>query len=95
MTTRETLIDMRRTIGSNARSFAVVGLLFAGTECVVESYRGRCDLRNAIYSGLITGGVLGLRVGPMAAVYGGCGFAAFSVVIDYFMHESSLFNPAK
>ena len=81
-------------IGSNERvNFAVIGLMFAGTECLVESYRGKSDMKNAVYSGFITGGVLGMRAGPMAAVWGGCGFAAFSVAIDYFMHESSMFNP--
>lgn len=93
MTARETLIDMKNTIMSSAKSFAVIGLMFAGTECIVESYRGKSDMKNAVYSGFITGGLLGFRAGPMAAVYGGCGFAAFSVVIDYFMHTSSLFNP--
>ena len=67
---------------------------FAGTECIIESYRGKSDIKNAIYSGFATGGLLGFRAGPMAAVYGGCGFAAFSCVIDYFMHTSTLFNPA-
>ena len=93
MTTKETLIDMRRTIGSSAKNFAVIGLMFASTECMIESYRGKSDMKNAVYSGFATGGLLGFRAGPMAAVYGGCGFAAFSVVIDYFMHSSELFNP--
>ena len=93
MTTRETLIDMRNTIAGHAKNFAVIGLLFAGTECVIESYRGKSDMKNAVYSGLVTGGALGLRAGPMPAIWGGLGFAAFSVAIDYFMHNSSLMNP--
>jgi len=93
MTAKETLLDMRKTIVSHAKNFAVIGLLFAGIECTVESYRGKSDMKNAIYSGFITGGALGLRAGPMGAVYGGCGFAAFSMAIDYFMHESSFMNP--
>lgn len=93
MTTRETLLDMRSTITSHAKNFAIIGLMFAGSECVIESYRGKSDLNNAVYSGLVTGGALGLRAGPMGAVWGGCGFAAFSVAIDYFMHHSSFFNP--
>ncbi len=39
MTARETLLDMRNTITSHAKNFAVIGLMFAGTECIVESYR--------------------------------------------------------
>ena len=90
---RETLIDMKNTIVSHGKNFAVIGLMFATTECLVESYRGKSDVKNAVYSGFLTGGMLGFRAGPMAAVYGGCGFAAFSVAIDYFMHESSFMNP--
>ena len=70
MTARETLVDMKTTIVSHAKNFAVIGLMFAGTECLVESYRGKSDMRNAVYSGFITGGLLGLRAGPTAAVYG-------------------------
>ncbi len=39
MTTRETLMDMKGTIVGHAKNFAVIGLMFAGTECVIESYR--------------------------------------------------------
>jgi len=93
MTTKETLIDMKNTIGSSAKNFALIGLMFATTDCLIESYRGKTDMKNAVYSGFVTGGLLGLRAGAMGAVYGGCGFAAFSVAIDYFMHTSELFNP--
>ena len=60
---------------------------------IFYSYRAKSDYRNAVYSGFVTGGLLGYRAGPMGAVYGGCGFAAFSLAIDYFMHTSTLFNP--
>lgn len=93
MTTKQTLIDMKNTIGSSAKNFAMIGLMFAATDCMFETYRGKSDMKNAVYSGFVTGGLLGLRAGATAAVYGGCGFAAFSVVIDYFMHTSELFNP--
>ena len=93
MTTKETLIDMKNTISSSAKNFALIGLMFATTDCLIESYRGKSDMKNAVYSGFVTGGLLGFRAGAMGAVYGGCGFAAFSVVIDYFMHTSELFNP--
>merc|ERR1719195_2432450 len=64
MSTRETLMDMKNTIVSNAKGFAFIGFVFAGTECVIESYRAKSDVNNAIYSGAVTGGVLGLRALP-------------------------------
>merc|ERR1712154_83062 len=93
LSTRETLIDMKNTIVSNAKAFAFIGFVFAGTECIIESYRAKTDMKNAVYSGAVTGGVLGLRAGIKAAGMGAAGFAAFSAAIDYFMHTSSLFNP--
>ena len=59
MNTRETLIDMKNTISSSAKNFAIIGLMFASTECVIESYRGKSDMNNAVYSGFVTGGLIG------------------------------------
>jgi len=36
MNTRETLRDMRQTIGSNAKQFATIGFMFAGVECCIN-----------------------------------------------------------
>jgi len=92
MSTRETLRDMRTTIIGSAKNFAVIGLMFAGTECIIESYRAKSDMKNAVYSGFVTGGLIGFRAGHMGAIYAGCGFAAFSFAIEHFMHNSSLFK---
>lgn len=37
------------------RSFAVVGLLFAGSECVIEKARGKSDVWNGIVGGCAAG----------------------------------------
>ena len=66
---------------------------FSGTECVIEGYRGKSDVNNQIYSGLVTGGMIGLRGGVKMAGISAAGFAAFSVAIDYFMHNSSFMQP--
>ena len=59
MNTRETLMDMRKTISGFAKNLAVVGLMLAGTECLIESYGAKSDIKNAIYSGFVTGGLIG------------------------------------
>ena len=40
MTARQTLRDMGAKSKSYAKNFALVGLMFAGTECMLESVSG-------------------------------------------------------
>eukprot|EP01089_Gocevia_fonbrunei_P014356 TRINITY_DN3919_c0_g3_i1.p1 TRINITY_DN3919_c0_g3~~TRINITY_DN3919_c0_g3_i1.p1 ORF type:complete len:215 (-),score=43.11 TRINITY_DN3919_c0_g3_i1:72-716(-) len=65
-----------------AKTFAVVGALYSGIECVIEKKRGKADIYNAVYAGCATGGLLGIRAGPTAACFGCAGFAAFSAGIE-------------
>ncbi|KAJ3071222.1 Mitochondrial import inner membrane translocase subunit tim22 [Quaeritorhiza haematococci] len=86
---RYTLKDMGQKSYSTAKNFAIVGAMFAGTECIIETYRAKNDMYNGISAGCITGGALAARAGPQAMVYGCAGFAAFSAAIDYwFRHHS-------
>lgn len=86
-TAREIFQEMKGTTLSYAKNFAMVGALFAGVECAIETYRGKSDWRNGTYAGGITGGVIGLRAGMKAGILGAAGFAAFSTIIDYYMHS--------
>lgn len=92
MTTREVLLHGVRTMGSRsyhmAKTFAVMGAIFSGAECVVEKARAKHDTVNTLAAGCITGGALSARAGPQAACLGCAGFAAFSLVIEKFLERS-------
>lgn len=62
-----------------------MGALFAGSECLIESYRAKHDSRNGIYAGCATGALLAHSGGPKACAIGCASFAAFSAVIERFM----------
>lgn len=84
---------------SLAISFGGVGLVYAGTECALAKIRGRADIYNAIWAGMLSGagfGLLALRKYPqptarLAArhvLVNAAGFATFSVVMDVGMHHT-------
>ncbi|DAA75377.1 TPA_exp: hypothetical protein A8136_1774 [Trichophyton benhamiae CBS 112371] len=81
--------DMGSRSYSSAKNFMVVGALFSGTECCIEGLRAKNDLTNGIAAGCITGGILGAKAGPQAALLGCAGFAAFSAAIDAYMRQPS------
>ncbi|XP_005107180.1 mitochondrial import inner membrane translocase subunit Tim22 [Aplysia californica] len=86
-TTRMVLREMKARSLSYGKNFALVGAMFAGTECVIESYRGKTELINGTCAGGFVGGILGLRAGLKAGVFGAVGFALFSTAIDYYMRH--------
>jgi len=86
-TTRMVFNEMKARSLSYGKNFALVGCMFAGTECIIESYRGKTELINGTLSGGLVGGVLGLRAGLKAGVFGAVGFALFSTAIDYYMRH--------
>ncbi|XP_068086896.1 mitochondrial import inner membrane translocase subunit Tim22 [Anabrus simplex] len=84
---REVFLEMKGTTLSYAKNFALIGALFSACECTIESYRGKTDWRNGTYAGGVTGGLIGLRAGLKGGIVGAAGFAAFSTIIDYYMHH--------
>jgi len=86
---KEIFAEMGRGMWRSGKGFAKVTVLFAGTECVIESYRARNDIGNAVAAGFIAGGVLARNTGPRGALWGGLGFAAFSAAIDLFLRRET------
>ncbi|KAJ3408944.1 Mitochondrial import inner membrane translocase subunit tim22 [Chytriomyces hyalinus] len=84
---RHTLRDMGSRSYATAKNFAIVGAVFAGSECVIESYRAKNDIYNGVTAGCFTGAALAARGGPKAMATGCVGFAAFSAAIDYYMRH--------
>ena len=50
---------MRVTRGLGVHFYFFLFFRFAGTECIIESYRAKADMKNAVYSGFVTGGLIG------------------------------------
>ncbi|KAK4057125.1 Mitochondrial import inner membrane translocase subunit tim22 [Microbotryomycetes sp. JL221] len=81
--------DMGVSMWRQGKGFGMVGALYAGTECIVEGYRAKNDIRNSLYAGAISGAVLARNSGLRAMVLGGLGFAAFSGAIDTYIRWDS------
>ncbi|KAF8648498.1 hypothetical protein AX16_006207 [Volvariella volvacea WC 439] len=79
---REVFKEMGRGMWSSGKGFGKVGALFAGIECIIESYRAKNDVYNSVAAGFAAGGILARNSGPKAAFGGGLAFAAFSAAID-------------
>ena len=83
-TVKETLREMGMEMRSKAKNFALIGASFSAFHCLIEKHRGVSDRWNSPASGFVTGGLMGLRLGLKAGLFGGLGFAAFSGAIDYY-----------
>ncbi|KAI0669665.1 mitochondrial import inner membrane translocase subunit TIM22 [Trametes maxima] len=86
---REIFKEMGRGMVKSGKGFGKVGALFAGIECVFESYRARNDMVNPVAAGFVAGGVLARNSGPKAVLGGGLAFAAFSAAIDLFLRRET------
>ncbi|KAH9909967.1 mitochondrial inner membrane translocase subunit Tim17/Tim22/Tim23/peroxisomal protein PMP24 [Xylariomycetidae sp. FL2044] len=79
--------DMGTRSWSTAKNFGLIGLMFSGIECGIESFRAKNDLANGAAAGCLTGGILGRSGGPMGVAGGCAAFAAFSTAIDAYMRQ--------
>ncbi|KAL7277773.1 hypothetical protein ACG7TL_008716 [Trametes sanguinea] len=86
---REIFKEMGRGMWKSGKGFGKVGALFAGVECVIESYRAKNDMVNPVAAGFVAGGILARNAGPKAVVGGGLAFAAFSAAIDLFLRRET------
>ncbi|KAI0090716.1 mitochondrial import inner membrane translocase subunit TIM22 [Irpex rosettiformis] len=81
--------EMGRGMWRSGKGFGKVGALFAGIECVIESYRAKNDMVNPVAAGFVAGGILARNAGPRAVLGGGVAFAAFSGAIDLFLRRET------
>lgn len=84
-----TFKDMGLKSYSTAKNFGMIGMMFSGIECVLETYRAKHDIYNTLSAGCLSGGILSAKGGPKSALFGCAGFAAFSSAIEYFLQERS------
>lgn len=84
---RLTFKEMGNASRSYARNFAGFGLIYSAVECNLEKVRGKKDISSAALSGCITGGLLGIRGGPIGASIGCGGCAFFSAGIEWYMEK--------
>lgn len=79
----------------SGKTFGVIGVMFAGSQCQIAKMRGTHDYYNGVIAGVGTGTTLGvwqnkhLPRWAMArgALVGGLAFGAFSLAIEYAMDE--------
>jgi len=81
--------DMGKGMWKSGKGFGKVGALYAGVECVIEGYRAKNDMTNAVAAGFVSGGVLARNSGPKAVLGGAFAFAAFSAAIDLFIRRET------
>uniref|UniRef100_A0A804PBS4 Mitochondrial import inner membrane translocase subunit TIM22 n=2 Tax=Zea mays TaxID=4577 RepID=A0A804PBS4_MAIZE len=88
MTARQQIVYTTKQMGSrsisNAKTFAVMGLIFSAAECTIKKVRAKHDTTNTAVAGCVTGGALAVKGGPKATCFGCVGFVAFSVAIEKF-----------
>jgi len=79
--------DMGRGMWRSGRGWGAIGLLFSGSECIVEGYRGQHDVWNVVAGGFLAGAINSYRGGVKSGLLAGAGFAVFGAAVDKFYIE--------
>ena len=82
---RPEIKDMGRDMHRSGRNFGIIGGSFVASECLINTIRGKEDIKSAVGAGFLVGGLGGLRAGVGPALMGGVGFALFSYAIEQYM----------
>ncbi|KAK9818558.1 hypothetical protein WJX74_008533 [Apatococcus lobatus] len=67
---------------TSARTFAIMGAIFAAASCFSKRLRLKDDVWNGVVAGASTGLVLGWKSGPVGALQSAVSLGAFSYVCD-------------
>lgn len=74
-------------------AFAAIGGIYAGSEEVLKSTRGKNDMWNQAIAACSAGSVVGVRTGSVAAAGGSCAaFAAMAVALELFETPGPMVN---
>ncbi len=68
------------------KNFGTFGVVYSGLECLMEKYRATRDMKNAVYSGALTGAIFAMKGGPKPMVIAAASMAAISAGIEYYQH---------
>ncbi|AQK57723.1 Mitochondrial import inner membrane translocase subunit TIM22-1 [Zea mays] len=70
MTSRQQIVYTAKQMGSrsicNAKTFAVMGLIFSAAKCTIEKVQAKHDTTNTAVAGCVTGGALAVKVSGSA-----------------------------
>lgn len=72
-----------KNVNDSGILFAKVGMVYAGTECILERVRNKKCMVNGIIAGSITGSLLTKK----SKVMSGVGFGLYSGMVEYYNKE--------
>lgn len=83
-----TLVRTGAVMGRYGATLGIVGLVFSTVDCFAETLRGSRDWKNGALAGLVTGAVVGIRVGNLGAgAMAAAALAATSISVDASGHK--------